>query len=292
MELLHKILDDVTAWELAERLKGQSGELVAADLAAVRVVTRLKTELLNVSVFNAVTSSIANKSQSDCGQVNIDSEITFFSPLHSAFFVNSTECIVPDSYDLDIGPKLQAYGGRLQLAQRLCQCLTDKNSTAEGACDVKLEILPDALRRVCLAAIELLEALDLFLKRTGHWTFNEREEQVVKLLTRAGAGEAPCIDDQGKISIPGWAERRRDKRVQPSCSAAAIIGNRRQEIVVLDASIRGLGISGVAEVGQHVEILLSDERRLSGSVEWARDGRFGIRLLRPLSPNDPLLKCS
>lgn len=56
MELLHKILDDVTAWKLTERPKGISGELAKADLAAVRVATRLKTELLNVSVFNAVAS--------------------------------------------------------------------------------------------------------------------------------------------------------------------------------------------------------------------------------------------
>lgn len=121
-----------------------------------------------------------------------------------------------------------------------------------------------------------------------------------KLLRDVVAGGSPCIDANGYLQYPHWAERRRHERHRLAVPATLYLAMPARQTVghpatIQDASYGGLGLiapglgkSLIANTGTRITVVTIDGRNLSGIVVWAADDQIGVRFLEPLFANDPL----
>ena len=119
----------------------------------------------------------------------------------------------------------------------------------------------------------------------AHWP------ELRHLLILVRDGETPCIDGNGDLLFPHWADRRGADRRVLNTSAWHCVGEQRRPVVLADISMTGFGLTGCRDIlaGSPVSVLLASGRVLSGVAIWSRDGRAGVRLREPLTRNDVLL---
>jgi hypothetical protein len=127
----------------------------------------------------------------------------------------------------------------------------------------------------------------------GHVYPADGEAGTLELVRMASQGGWPCITRTGQVSIPGWAERRDEQRVALNVPVSVTSGPANFPAIVENATVAGLGLASAVGVkeGAELSVHLPDGRTVTGLVRWARSGKLGVRLLKPLQSEDPLL-CS
>ena len=264
-------------------LNGRSGRLAAQVL----------DEVVNASVLIAVTTAIANAAERDAGLLR-RAGIAIYTPSDQPFFPSMVAALLDSDAGLETCRTVQAYCARLALARRLTQGLTGAGTGAREAsaraATVDPEILADAWRRTCRAAIDCIETLSRGL---GHGMPGgaEPNNDVLKLLRLAERGETPCLEPDGRVTIPGWAERRQEERRPMQLAATAQIGAHIMPVMIRDTSPSGLGLACThrAGPGDRIVLRLPGDRTLLGRVAWADGQRIGVRLDQRLLAGDPLL---
>lgn len=115
---------------------------------------------------------------------------------------------------------------------------------------------------------------------------------VSALLSGAGNGLKPCLDESGRLYVPPLPQRRRAPRrsVLQNC----IVHGPAQQVqtgFIRDASVGGLGLGRVAGLkrGDHVRVDLANGRQLHGSIAWVTGSSAGMRFDVTLEPSDSLI---
>ena len=273
MDDLCGLADDVAVWEAVYRKKEGRGQFFDAQLIA-----QLDSELASVCVLVAVVGSIANALELGLPVALSGADLLAFTPAHSAHFMSSVERFIANGNEIALGYELQTYATRLDVARKLTQCFHSRISPDFKDGGAYLEILSDAWRRVAGAAVDLGASFGRVLDRDAMRSVSVKQARTTEILKAVSVGEAPCVDTEGYVSIPGWAERRRSKRARLRQSATAIVAGRAQEVVVTDVSELGIGLLGSAGVDEAVRLTLDDGRDVTGTVKWSKDGRFGVML--------------
>jgi hypothetical protein len=249
---------------------------------------RLHCELSNTAVAVVVAASIACVlKQKPAFEYSI-ADVLDFSPAQSGLSTSTSEKVLRYETIPTISYALLNLASRFRFSQKLSGHLIAKYGK-EPVTSGELEVHSDAWRRTCGAVLRAIKLIETTLGTGRDADLVDQDRWLEGLLTRVVDGEAPCITETGIIEVPKWAERRSSKRVKSNESAQVIVGDEVREAAIIDASTHGLGLSGDVSVGELAKVKLGDGRHLVGSVEWVRDGRFGLRLETPLKESDRLL---
>ena len=173
----------------------------------------------------------------------------------------------------------------------LDQYFADANHIgAERASALHLHGLSNSWRRACDDALVAVRQLHGHLGRLpSQYTSNSKV--LIDLLQTVTRGGSPCLDANGKISIPDLPQRRQSAR-RTICQPCTITHNRTtSQGFVRDVSPGGFGLERVPQLVPKSLVLveLPSGRRFTGIVAWCNGSAAGVRFARTLLPNDPLL---
>jgi hypothetical protein len=185
-----------------------------------------------------------------------------------------TVAVIVDFFD-DLAPARGA----------LEQYFSDANHIgAERASALHLLGLTNSWRRACDDALVAVRQLHGYLGRLpSQYTSNSKV--LIELLQSVTRGASPCLDANGKISIPDLPQRRQSAR-------RTICNRTTAQAFVRDVAPGGFGLERVPpQLAPKTLVLieLPSGRRFTGVVAWRKDSTAGIRFARTLLPNDPLL---
>lgn len=287
-----------------EQITVDADHQLIADRQPHRLVGPVLDEVANAAVLIAAVTAIANAAEQGLANPGL-SGISTFAPTQPAYFQTMVAALLGSNADLAICRVVQAYCARLSLAQRLVTArmvtaplvtahrsppLAGAPGEARAQADVDPEILAYAWRRACRAAIDCIETLARSQSGAAPGQLKPYTT-MLDVLRLAEEGKTPCLEPDGRVAIPGWAERRSDVRHTLHLAATAQFGERTVPVMIRDASFAGLGIDCAhpASPGARITVRLPGDRALSGEVAWANGRRIGIRLAQRLAAGDPLL---
>lgn len=286
MDEFSAIADDLNAWENRVSTHAPRSHRTSTAKTVSPAVARLQSELQHLAVLVCVMTSAANALEGGSKNPGLAAIIADFcprQPFTAAAYVERLAGTMAAEQILDEMQELQV---RLSFAQALTRHLDGKFRRESEAKASDAEILADAWRRVSTGALAVIMAL-----RADSSLAIEPDNStlVTGFLKNCIGGGSPCLTDDGALEIPGWAERRSATRVAVQQTAQASTGGDYFEVSVLNASTIGLGLTGEAKNGEHTTVLFPDGRRISGTVKWSEEGRFGLQLDQPLAKSDRLL---
>lgn len=115
---------------------------------------------------------------------------------------------------------------------------------------------------------------------------------LLKLLDEVAGGGHSIIGPDGQLLMPRLRDAREFKRVAVNCPAVILRAGERQEAVLRDMSVGGLGLQGIAGLKQadSVRVQVGDDLDLEGKVEWSHEDRAGIKLSLPIEVADQRLR--
>jgi hypothetical protein len=283
VEYMSCVIDDLVAWDKLASAERPTSE---ADVDPVRskILSSLKAELLNVAVLIAVVTSITNAAADEGAGKDAHPDVSVYEPQHSTFFDAACERVLTSELECsaELGRDLQAYLSRLNLALKASRALACHATPGSKSVDMAPACAADAWRRVCTALLQLNRTLGVQIGQAVDETV--KGGGVIGLIERAEAGGSPCLDADGKVEIPGWAERRRDMRMDVNITTASRIAGIPQDVIVVDASAHGLGLKAQANAGDDIVVIVAPGQELVGVVTWAGHGRAGVRLAERIDP--------
>jgi hypothetical protein len=121
--------------------------------------------------------------------------------------------------------------------------------------------------------------------------YADNSATLLQMLESVAGGAQPCIDAAGDIARPDLPQRRRAARRSLLQQVTLRYRGKNAPVIAKDISATGLGLDRVPELKleELVQIEMTGGRRLMGMVVWIKGVTAGIRLGKPLPPNDPLL---
>ena len=151
--------------------------------------------------------------------------------------------------------------------------------------------LTGAWRGVCRSAVSAVKQLNTEIEERLPELYALNAGVLVRLLEAAAQGESPCVDARGQPYLPALPQRRQTSRRMVGQAAMVTIDGAKFRAYVRDVSAGGFGLDQVPiiEAGKTAVIEMITGRRFTGAVVWYKQGRAGVRFVRPLTPNDPLL---
>ena len=174
-----------------------------------------------------------------------------------------------------------AVGDQLQL----CVDLSHAYTQATHKRPASIEPLSDAWQRLANACFVLEYMIDLAIQSAGADKLKPSRVKFGPLLRQIGAGSHPCVDDQGVICLPGWAERRQASRTRQVTIPAVIeIFGECHEVEISDISSLGVGLIGAKHLrpGETFILQVGRHARTKCDVRWSDDNRSGALFETPL----------
>jgi len=178
-----------------------------------RLAGALSRETECTATFVAVSASIANAlSVTGKGRVCAQALQTF-THLDTPVLDSAMTTFLDGGKPAAILEPLQAFLFRLALAGRLSTAFVREAGLPADRQTVHCATLCDAWRNACTAAIGLLFVLNEFDAKDRCNPASTARQPLIDLLLRAANGGHPCVEDDGCVVVPGWAERRRHERI-------------------------------------------------------------------------------
>lgn len=287
-------LVDLDAADLA-RLDAPAGDRVALSAAEKAVLLNARAEFEGIATLVAVSASIANAlSVTGAPPVNLAGFATY-APGEPVMSAELRSLLARLTQGVAIPGHFEDWRRRLSLAGRMARSFTlerhGQQHRPAGPGSVDAETLCDAWSRTCVSAAILVRALPAVCDFSRGAEDEARLAALAGLLDRVADGEPACIEPDGCVVVPGWAERRRHRRVAIDESAEIVLGAHVYQARLVDASIGGLGIEGPRLLlqGDAVTVRLGDGRKLRANVAWVNGTLAGLRFMAPLEATDPLL---
>ncbi len=109
-----------------------------------------------------------------------------------------------------------------------------------------------------------------------------------RLLAAAALGASPCVSVHGAIQIPGWIERRSERRHRLRLPCELRIPGRVWQLRTVDISRHGAGIAGspALDAGCRATLVIAGTSEIGGVLVWRTADRLGFRFDQPLSIAD------
>jgi hypothetical protein len=279
MEYMPGLLAELNDWCERSPAHRLTQNHTGAGPLALRQLAMLKTELLDACILISVATSIANAIAREDFEHLCPGSIAKYCPQSTTSFQKTMDWILSAETDCPtaLARHIQSYCSRLAMAKKLCICFTEENKTPNTHKTIDVTALADAWQRVCLAAVELNQALNTYLETAGELVVIKTEISTVRLLKLAKSGKSPCLDEDGRIHIPGWAERRRDNRRPTDFQVTALIRGKTETVTVLDLSPGGAKLSAAAGIGERVIVRFENGLEVLSIVRWTKRGQIGVR---------------
>jgi hypothetical protein len=295
MDEFRKVLSEIADQEAFERWK--SGRAPLAEQLpprSARLLSAVRTELLHVSVLTAVMAGLASHIERGQAGAAAVFGLGTYAPAHSEFFRRSLETLFGEALATEQAAELQCYLARIDLAIRLARAFTAAPATGGSEAGADIEILADAWRRTAAEASRAIETVSAAMGRPLAAGTDEEASRVLGLLRMSEAGHSPCLGPDGRVTIPGWAERRRALRRTVALPASVVVAGEALFVgaVVRDISATGLGVDCACDAaeGTPVTVRIDGGRQFHGRVAWSNGQRLGIELDQRLAPDDSLLQ--
>lgn len=162
---------------------------------------------------------------------------------------------------------------------------------ADGGQESEAAALAAQWSRLCDQMADGLNGLEI--ETTGRLPeyYTDNSATLVTMLASVAKGAQPCIDAAGDVVFPDLPQRRRASRRSLLQQATLRYRGKNAPVIAQDISATGLGLDRVPELRleELVQIEMTGGRRLMGMVVWIKGASAGIKLGKPLPPNDPLL---
>jgi hypothetical protein len=109
-----------------------------------------------------------------------------------------------------------------------------------------------------------------------------------RLLAAAALGASPCVTSDGAIEIPGWIERRAERRHRLRLDCELSIPGRAWQLRTIDISRQGAGLVGSPPLqpGMRARLVIGRWPKIDGVIVWRTAERLGFRFDAPLSIAD------
>lgn len=267
----------------------QDGRRGGARPEFVRLLMALKAEAETAATLAVVSASIANAlDRAESARPSVRCLRTFSPPELSLFSASATALIAEETA-ANLVPALQDFAARISFARQMS--LAFVSDLSSGARSIDRETLCHAWRKACSSAQRAIEALNTELGQLTAVIAPEPPTHLVAHLEEAASGHAPCVEPDGCVIVPGWAERRRSRRVKVDLSAEVHLGSAVAKARVFDLSAGGMGLIGLnnSRRGDSVTVALESGRRFRGTIVWVTGEKAGVRFQQALSPDDALL---
>jgi hypothetical protein len=283
---------------LEEERTGDNEDSKPSDSAAaehpvpdtVRLLLALNAEAEAAATLIAVSASIANALARNDAPRPCPRALTTFAPPEPGVFAASAAHLMSQEYAPELLPALQELFSRMALARQMSRAFAAEAGINSRAPSVDPEALADAWRKACRSAETALRTLKRELNQHGA---PQRAATVglLDLLDVAGRGLHPCVEPDGCVIVPGWAERRQHRRHRTDLEVEVMIGLAVETARVFDVSAGGMGLTGLKTPrrGDAITVKLDTGRRLRGTIAWVAGNKAGMRLQQPLAPGDALL---
>ena len=255
-----------------------------------RIARSLMGEVQNASILIAVTASALNAS-GGVGHPRGLRHLSGYLPPTPVVFPSVAARLVDVKFDAQTIDILHAFFSRVDLAKNLLRSYMMAGGRGAEPSQRTFEELVDTWRTSCDLALSAIQELERVIDLCGDGEQFERADYLEKLLKESRDGGRPCLEADGRIVMPGWASRRQHERRAASLGVVVQSSGRIIKGIVTDVSSGGVGLDHVAGLrsGDGVTLQFESGRRVSGTIAWCMDKRAGVKFLRDLTPNDPLL---
>lgn len=260
------------------------------------VLEALWREALTTATFVAVSANIANAlaNPATAKVASRHALQTYVTPEMPVFTTTWPGMINGDMLPELLAP-YQAFADRVGLARRMALAYVHEAKVPFSDQTVDLTTLQDALANACCAALVLLA--ELGSARREHGTDGDElrahtsQRQLIQLLIAASHGAHPCVEADGCVVIPGWAERRRHQRQTVDFPVEVHAFERVWTARAFDVARGGLGLDGAGELqpGDAIALKVPDGRLFRANTAWVSGSKAGVCLLQPLAAGDPLI---
>jgi PilZ domain len=257
-----------------------------------RLFEHLISEVHGVAVDIAVVATAAN-ALNDWRARTEPADIARFAPhagtLEGLLPVLDAHHILSNQASAD----LLAFMGALTAARATLDAYLDDCDviSAERAGPVHGRSLGIRWRALALEARQLLVALETACPAPLPELFSQNTRVVCALLSGAGNGLKPCLDENGRLYVPPLPQRRRAPRRTVLQNCLVNGPDHVQTGFIRDASAGGLGLGRISSLkrGDRVRIDLANGRQLHGVVAWVTGSSAGVRFDVALEPTDSLI---
>lgn len=225
-----------------------------------------------------IGSSAANAQCAGNGKLSFADPVSCFLPDLPVSLKSLPAHLASVSNDKELSLKLLSLEAKLNFAIQLSRKSTSTNSQESR------EFLADRWKEVCdgfLGALEATAAISADLGIVLPDTFT-----LLGLLKDCASGEWPCLDEHMAVSIPGWAERRRNDRITCAIAIEIEANGTPMEATITDMSQFGIGLDGCPglQLGDSVVIATSEDHSLDGHVVWSVGESAGIHIAAGIAP--------
>jgi hypothetical protein len=217
-----------------------------------------------------VGSSVANVHCTVNGKFSFADPVSCFLPDLPVSLKSLPTRLASMSNDKELSLKLLSLEAKLNFAIQLTQKSASANSQESR------EFLADRWKEVCAGFLSALESTatlsdDLGIQIPDTTTLRG-------LLEACKNNEWPCLDEHMAVSIPGWAERRRNGRKACAIAVTIEVDGKSMEATITDMSQFGIGLDGCPglKTGDSVVIATSKDHSLDGHVVWNVGESVGI----------------
>jgi hypothetical protein len=256
----------------------------------LRVSVTLASEFLTTALFVAVTTSIVN-ARAEGRKLRLASEISMYLPKPPQAFGGAMVADAAAFFDHNLTGHLLRIYQHLELALQITPSATDAWMNDSPASSLSWKELGNVWLPLCgemrLMLLTLTE-LDM-LRQSEHLP---RLLEIEALIKSARYGSTPCIRSDGFFFVPGWLDRRRDRRVPIGISVMIDYGAGRHRVTLSDISSSGVGLTLCPSIqpGCSISIELPNNKVLGGTVKWSNGGSVGVLFAEPLIETDPLFR--
>jgi len=254
--------------------------------AVDELLLSLFEDVLNASLLTAATASIA---------------ITIASCDVTALPLTALVCCLPQiplarpemvgrlrtsSKGHSIILELEDFTAAVTSARELSQLVSLSVRHGRGNLPTGVTLLAADWRRVALRALTLVDRLETMFAATLPEPFPTRAALAVDLLAAVCRGEAPCVGESGRLTLPAPFERRTAPRTQSGRYAHFLMQDGVQRALVLDVSRQGVGVLGLSNIarGGRLTLLARPGLEVAGEIVWIDAGQAGVKFDQPLPP--------
>lgn len=234
--------------------------------------------LLGNAYTATIGSSVANAQCAGNGKLSFADPVSCFLPDLPVSLKTLPTHLASMSSDQELSMKLLSLEAKLNFAIQLTQ---KSNSTSSQE---SREFLADRWKEVCdgfLGALETTAAISADLDIVLPDTIT-----LLGLLKDCTNGEWPCLDEHMAVSIPGWAERRRNDRITCAIAAMIEVNGQPMQATITDMSQFGIGVDECPglQLGDSVVITTCEHHVLNGHVVWSVGQSAGIHIVAGVAP--------
>jgi hypothetical protein len=184
--------------------------------------------------------------------------------------------------DYDLGD-IMLLPARMQFGMRMAARLAadPKDQRISG------DVFADAWKHIASGMLEATGLCNHVQKKCGKQIYDL--SLPAGLLSNVLSGKRPCLDRDGRLSVPNWAERRGSKRYPCQVEVSVVSDRQTQSGTVRNFSAEGLGITGLNgfEINEKVTVkrLVGDD--IPGRIQRADEDLTGVVMDKGLIFDDP-----